>query len=392
MIRSLVGTIFLAATSCGALAEPQAVCESIAKEANRIGKNLQPGHISELSNSLIAILPPFLRYVEPKATSSAAIRGLLDCASSDECTNRYGDIIGPFLDRDDDPIWKTLFVDTRPWSNEIIFFTRHSGHDRADLLAVLEEQAAQRWVAAPLQFGEADADADDSGFAVLTDGKRPYVVIPPGQHPYDESSDELDLSVLDPTDARATACSVRYHLSARPAIARGYPYLSEMEPGQDRRDAIVAFINEHLAEVMDKTSFDSDLGSRVRTEETFVSDDTSDVELKVIHSALLSETNLADLAERTVRSMAGDYWGEIERSIDRENWEARWLPLGTGSHAYAALLLRFSGPTFMYYGPHLFDPIIVALFSPDSAGKLRPVAEYQVEDAVKFEYAEVSKN
>ncbi|WP_395022293.1 hypothetical protein [Dongia sp.] len=370
--------------------ETRTVCAKIAQEVNRLAPQRPGSGLYDLSTDLMALLPPGIRYLESKQLSPDDLARILRCDSAANCPVAADTKAADYFEYPNDSAWHTETVDTRPKSRFMFVFTGHHGHDRCDQLSAFEQQADESWARSAFAFTEADVNCDDSGFAVLMDDKKPYVVVPPGSASFGDlegysggGEDPLVMTVFDPEDSELVpVCRVGFHLSSR--LGLGWP---SIELDGTTHDFVASKLDSDLARMADLSRFSEDApGQRFVETDDFIARDTPSDKLAEIRAFLLSNAPGPTLTALAMRELDLADEGVVE-TTDPNNWTARWMPFGAGGRAFAALLIRYSGPGFFARGPHLYERAVVALFVLNG-GKLEPIEAAEIQHDFWFSRAE----
>jgi len=393
MIRPIMRRISLVAAGFWAICPVQAtagsvddVCSAIAEQANRDGTAIGELDIYAAPEAITAILPKSMRYLEPKPVKSADIYALLGCSSGSDCAVDMSEDTEDILPDDDDPVWSSLLVDTRPVSKQIFLYTEHGSHDRDDSLVTLEQAPDGAWA----KTFESDDAFNDSGFRILIADKRPYVAVPPASAFFvdigasSQETEQVFLTIEDPTPGQNGRCAIEYNLTPRLTIGDD-SNLYEIRPEGSLENTVVRFLDKELEAIARHVSFDQKQGSRVSPDHSFVDPGTSAVELRDI-DLFLAASSLSgvrdDAMRQVVSEVMADHWSEIKENIQPVAWESRWFPIGIDGHAYLGLLQDFS-ETFPTRGPHYFNESLVALFVLEG-NALRPIAAYELQNVFRF--------
>jgi hypothetical protein len=392
---ALVAAMAAFCTDAAVAQNPQEICKAIAREANRDGPALGERDIYELSDALVATLPATMRYLEPRSAESGEVATLLGCADWDSCDARYGETLEGLIDDDNWP-WQAQIVDTRPNGNEVFVFTTHSGILRGDQLRGFEQQADGRWKLMPLVFSDIERDFD-TGYSILREDGRTYVVVPPSKTGFLEVSgyratgtSDLDLTVADPRDAMPS-CTVTYKIAPRSTVDVDSG-LHQIQLPSALRHGIRTFLDRNIEAIARKTKLGSNLGEIVSSAPIFVPSTPASSELAGLQ-ARLSDRQQLDFLRTQKRALAkavfSENWDALEASSNVEAWETRWFSIEIARQGYVGLLLRTG---LFHFNPKLdTDKSVVALFTWEG-DKLNPVAAYEIQSVFRFVGAEVRKD
>ncbi|GAB2179615.1 hypothetical protein DLREEDagr8_51730 [Dongia sp. agr-C8] len=399
-MRPVFGALIAAmATLCAGAAEAQdaeAICQAIALEANRIGPALGERDIYELSDGLVAAVPAPMRYLEPRQAEPGEVAALIGCADWDSCEAKYGDTFEGLIDDDTWPWW-TQIIDTRPSGKELFIFTTHSGIFRSDQFTAFEQQSDKRLKILPLGYDEIERGFD-TGYAILLDEAKPYVVVPPSITGFLEVSgywgtpgtNDLNLTVADPRNA-TPSCTVTYKTAPRSTVLADSS-LAQIEPPPALRSAIRTFLDRNLEEIARKVKLASDLGEIVASNPVFAPSTLASRELERLQARLSNRQALSFLRAQQhalAKAVFSEDWDALQASSKVETWETRWFSVEIARQGYVGLLLRTG---YFHFNPKLdTDKSLVALFTWEG-DQLNPVAAYEIQSLFHFAGAEVNKD
>lgn len=394
----LCALIAAMATLCAGAAGAQdadAICQAIALEANRVGPALGERDIYELSDGLVAAVPAPMHYLEPRQAEPGEVAALVGCADWDSCEEKYGDTFEGLIDDNNWPWW-TQIIDTRPSGQELFIFMSHSGIFRSDQFIAFEQQSDKRLRILPLGFDEIERGFD-TGYAILLDEAKPYVVVPPSITDFLEvtgywgtpGTNDLNLTVADPRNA-TPSCTVTYKTAPRSTVLADSG-LAQIEPPPVLRSSIRKFLDRNLEEIARKAKLASDLGETVASNPIFTPSTPASGELERLQ-AKLSNRQALDLLRAQRRALAkavfSNDWTALEADSKVETWETRWFAVEIARQGYVGLLLRTG---YFHFNPKLdTDKSLVALFTWEG-DELNPVAAYEIQSLFHFVGAEVNK-
>jgi hypothetical protein len=370
---------FLVSWNGSAGAEVNAVCGAIAATANGRASEAKEAEMDDLIEEIVGFLPEGTQYLEPHPTQADDLLDLFGCDDALTCQNEqlpdWMFHLGP------DSEWGLGLVDTRPWSDVVFVLARnYLGCRRA---VALKQNAEHDW--SRLALGPTDlASTCSRGTIVLRSGNSPHLVVPEFTSTFARSGDAADgresrrlaLRLLKPTlsiEAAPQGCRVTYIFT--PRLGTASPLIAPPAAGES---AIRAFLDRHVTAMTVRTAFNEDTGAQITSKDDWVSAGTDAEELKAVrdHLSAAKAQALTDQAMQTLVKAGADKLPEEGQG------ESRWLAVGFGGRAYAALLAEyeeFAMPVDEWHP-------LIALFSINNQA-LEPVAAFLLESSARFERA-----
>jgi hypothetical protein len=369
----------LVSWSGSADAEVNAVCGAIAATANGRGSEAKESEMDDLVETVIGFLPEGTQYLELRTAHADDLLDLFGCDDALTCRNEQ--LPDWMFHLEPDSEWRLGLVDTRPRSDVVFIVARNYLGCRR--VVALKQNTEHDW--SRLALGPTDlASTCSRGAIVLRSGDSPYLVVPEFTSTFAKNGDAADgresrrlaLRLLKPTlsiEAAPQGCKVTYFFT--PRLATASPLIA---PPATDESAIRAFLDGHVTAMTIRTAFNEDIGAQITSMDDWVSAGTDAEELKAVrhHLSAAKAQALTDRAMRTLVKAGADKLSEEGQG------ESRWLAVGFGGRAYAALLAEyeeFAMPVDEWHS-------LIALFSIDS-GALQPVAAFLLESSARFERA-----